>query len=137
MIALPMPPSANRIWAHGKGRTFKSERYKIWQRAADNEFLQHRKEWAPVKGHFRALITLNAKRRKGDADNRIKATLDFCQRVGLIENDSLCDGVTAEWGFAPEGCRVHIFPSSLPVTAPGRPEGQQRADGTYPAKVAA
>jgi crossover junction endodeoxyribonuclease RusA len=119
MIALPMPPSMNAIWRYGKGRAFKSERYRVWLRAADNEFRLHHKEWDAVIGHFRALITLNEKRRRGDADNKIKCVLDFCQRVGLIENDSLCDGVTVEWGYAPEGCRVHLIPSSLstPVSA--------------------
>jgi Holliday junction resolvase RusA-like endonuclease len=136
MIVLPMPPSLNAIWRYGKGRAFKSERYRVWLRAADNEFLQHRKKWLPVAGNFRVHITLNDKRRRGDADNRIKALLDFLQRVGLIENDKLCDGVTAEWGFAPEGARVHLTSSSLPVTPPGRPVGHQRANGTYEAEVA-
>jgi Holliday junction resolvase RusA-like endonuclease len=133
VIALPMPPSLNAIWRYGKGRAFKSKRYVAWLRAADAEFMLHRKEWRALKGHFRAAVVLNEKKRRSnaDCDNRGKAVLDWLQRVGLIENDALCDGVTVEWGEAPEGCRVYVYPPSLPVTAPGRPVGPQRADGTY------
>jgi Holliday junction resolvase RusA-like endonuclease len=139
VIDLPMPPSLNSIWRYGKGRAFKSARYVAWLRAADAEFLLHRKEWAPVKGHFRVYIVLNEKKRRGnaDCDNRGKALLDFCQRVGLIENDALCDRVVLEWGYAPSGCRILITSASIPVSAPGRPEAPQRPDGTYPAEVTA
>lgn len=145
-----MPPSMNAIWRYKKARVlksgrhmkagaFKSKRYVAWRRAADAEFLLHHKEWQAVIGHFRATIILNEKKRRSnaDVDNRAKVVLDFLQRVGIIENDALCDGMTVEWGLAPEGVRIYLTPSLLPVTAPGRPEGQQRADGTYPAKVAA
>jgi crossover junction endodeoxyribonuclease RusA len=135
VINLPMPPSVNSLWRHGKGRVFCSKRYRTWLRVADTYYLANKRYWLPVKGHFRAVITLNEKKRRGDADNRVKAVFDFLQRVEIIENDSLCDGVTVEWGWAPEGCHVLLIPSSLPVTAPGRPVGPQRADGTYEALV--
>jgi Holliday junction resolvase RusA-like endonuclease len=133
MIALPMPPSLNAIWRYGKGRAFKSKRYVAWLRAADAEFLLHRKEWLPVKGHFHAHILLNSTKRRSnqDCDNRCKVVLDFLQRVGIIENDSLCDGVAIGWGVAPEGVRIYLAPSPIPefvelMTAPGRPVGPQR-----------
>jgi Holliday junction resolvase RusA-like endonuclease len=128
-IALPMPPSLNAIWRYGKGRAFKSKRYVAWLRAADAEFLLHRKAWAPIKGRFRVSIVLNDKKRRSntDVDNRAKVVMDALQRWAVIENDALCDGVTVEWGFAPEGARVHLTSSSLPVTPPGRPVGPQRA----------
>jgi Holliday junction resolvase RusA-like endonuclease len=108
-IDLAMPPSVNSIWRINRFRNkpYLSERYKTWKRDSDNRYLANKKTWLPVKGHFSARITLDEKRRRNsDADNRIKCLLDFLQRVGLIENDKLCDSLTVTWGWAPEGCRV-------------------------------
>lgn len=117
IINLPLPPSVNRIWRYSRatGKPFISDRYASWKRVADNYYLANKRHWPPVKGHFRAVVTLDAKHRRGDADNRVKALFDWLQRVEIIENDSLCDGLTVEWGWAPEGCRVHLMsaPASL------------------------
>lgn len=110
IIELAMPPSLNSIWRMNRERKkmYLSDRYKTWKRDADNRYLANKKNWLPVKGHFRAYITLDAKRRRGDCDNRIKGLLDWLQRVELIENDKLCDGVSIDYGHAPEGCRIHL-----------------------------
>lgn len=107
---LPMPPSVNRIWAPRKGGgQYRSDRYRTWRQAAGNliNAVPPAKR-RPISGHFVCTITLNASKRRGDADNRIKACLDLLQAHGLITNDSLCDEVTAGWGVAPEGCRVVV-----------------------------
>lgn len=114
IIELPLPPSVNRLWRNRRGRSapYTSPRYATWKRAADNAYLANKRAWAPIHGHFRAVVTLNAaKRGNSDADNRLKALFDWLQRVELIENDKLCDTLTVEWGYAPEGCRVALFPA--------------------------
>lgn len=108
-IELPFPPSVNRIWRQNRqrGGVYLDARYKTWKRAADNEFLAHKREWEPVKGPFRATITLDqAHRGRSDLDNRIKVLFDWAQRVGLIEQDNLCEGLHVRWGKAASGCRI-------------------------------
>lgn len=112
-LALPMPPSVNAIWRsrrghNGKPSFYLDRRYEIWKRACDNLVLAMGKHKPKVKGRFAVIITLNEAKRRGDADNRAKATMDFLQRAGVIENDKLADSVTIKWGYAPEGCRVEL-----------------------------
>lgn len=110
-ISLAMPPSVNSIWRVNRFRNkpYLSERYKTWKRDADNRYLMNKKTWRPIAGHFRAHITLDETRRgNSDADNRVKCLMDFLQRVQIIENDKLCDGLTVTWGRAPEGCRIRL-----------------------------
>lgn len=110
VIDLAMPPSVNSIWRtrRGSNKPYLSPLYQSWKRDSDNRYLASKKLWRPVKGNFRCHVTLDVKRRRGDADNKIKVVLDWLQRVGLIENDELCDFVSVAWGRAPEGCRIRI-----------------------------
>lgn len=113
IIDLPMPPSVNRIWRYSRvtGKAYLDTRYQTWKRVADNYYLEHKKDWLPVPGHFKASVTLDIKHRgRSDLDNRIKGLLDWLQRVEIIEDDKLCDGLTVTWGRAPEGCRVRLTP---------------------------
>ena len=114
VLDLPFPPSVNRIWRmrKGGGKPYLDTRYQTWKRVADNLYLANKRNWLPVKGNFRATITLDiAHRGRTDLDNRIKALLDWLQRAKIIENDSLCDGLNVKWGRAPDGCRVELRPT--------------------------
>lgn len=101
-ISLPFPPSVNTIWRRGRGRTYLNPKYKAWQKEADAMYAQQRAEKSigtPVVGAFEVHLAFSEKkRRKGaDLDNRIKVCLDQAQRLGLIENDSLAEKITAAW----------------------------------------
>lgn len=116
-INLSFPPSVNRIWRsrtghNGKPQFYLSPRYASWKRDNDNRVMAMRPR-PRVKGRFSATITLSDKKRRAnsDADNRVKAILDFLQRAEIIENDSLADAVTVRWGYAPDGVRVVLMPS--------------------------
>jgi len=113
ILDLPMPPSANNMWVHAGRRHYLSEYYSNWREDCDALGMANRWHKHPVKGKFTVAISLNrGKARKGsDADNRIKPILDALQRLGVIENDNLCEKVSAEWGEpvdAPDGCRVVV-----------------------------
>ena len=112
IIDLPMPPSVNQIWSSGRGRIFRSKRYKTWLRECDVLALMHAWRKQKVSGRYCVLITLNNKKRRGDCDNRIKAVLDWLRRAELTDDDRHCDEVIARWGDAPAGCRVLILESS-------------------------
>lgn len=111
IIDLAMPPSVNSIWRHSRstGKVYLADRYKTWKRDADNRYLAHKRDWLPIKGRFSIVITLDARKQgRSDPDNRVKAALDWLQRVELIENDNLCASLLVRWGRAPEGCRIKL-----------------------------
>lgn len=105
-INLPFPVSVNAIWRNGR-RTHKSERYKIWRRAAMNEIQAQRPK--KIKGKFKISIDLcRPDKRKRDLDNYAKAILDVLEHMNVIENDSLCDGLFMTWGGQQDGATVSI-----------------------------
>ena len=117
VLDLPYPVSVNdmyvnRIYGKGRGRILSGE-YKAWKRDADSFYKAQKLRCRAVSGPFTCEIILSSEKRRhnADCDNRIKPILDFLQRVELIENDSLCDRVSIEWGEAKEGCRVYVQPS--------------------------
>lgn len=124
VVDLPFAPSANRLWrADAKVKVNgqivrragvrRSDEYKKWMREADmacvvNGTWRKRQQ---MPGLFAAEILLDrgCKRGRCDVDNRIKAVLDWAQRVSLIKNDELCEDVRARWvttAEAPAGCRL-------------------------------
>lgn len=113
VIALPFPPSTNRIWARGvRGRVTLSPQYRAWKDVAD-QFVLYTGAWKKarkIEGPFTFELVLdrNERSRAGDLDNRIKATLDWCQSRELIRNDSDCEDVHAYWGEAPHGCQITL-----------------------------
>jgi len=116
VVGLPFPPSVNRIWRKGrtpagKHITYIDKKYKAWRNEAD-AMLMGKMPKQRVAGPFVAFITLDVRRRRkgADADNRIKVTLDYLQRIDLIDNDSLAETVSVTWGNAPSGCAVLIVP---------------------------
>lgn len=108
-LDLPYPPSTNRIWRRAGTRIIRSAKYEAWKRAA-NGLAMAQKPLPHVAGAFAATIVLSTacRRSNADADNRVKAVLDWLQSVGCIENDSKAERVTVQWGEAPEGCRVTL-----------------------------
>lgn len=113
MLHLPFPPSVNRIWRSGKGRTYISKQYKAWKDEAMARYLEQRSSAGnPIVGNFTYHIILDEKRRKvaRDGDNRGKVVLDLLQSVGLIEDDKLADAGSWSWGPVDGGgCIVRAY----------------------------
>jgi crossover junction endodeoxyribonuclease RusA len=112
-LELPYPPTANTIWRRGRGRTYLNPKYKAWQAEANGMFMQQKAAktvGTPIVGPFEVHLTFSdKKRRKGsDLDNRVKPVLDQMQKLGVIENDSLAEKVTACWGPVP-GVFIRAF----------------------------
>lgn len=115
-INLPVPPSANALWRYNRqnGKPYLTDRYKSWKRVADNYYLTQKRDLEPITGRYRLTLTIDMKHKgRSDLDNRVKALSDYLQRVGLIENDKLCDGITLRWGKTELGCKVVLTPSAL------------------------
>lgn len=110
VIDLPMPPSVNRLWRIGHhGGMYLHPAYEAWKTQVGLTLVVSGRPKPRIAGPFRARIVLDASRRRGDCDNRIKAVLDALHRYRVTDDDSLCTHVSAEWGDdAPLGCRVTL-----------------------------
>lgn len=106
---LPKPPSVNKFEAK-LGNA--SPVVQKWIKNADGFVMAYAPKPRPhIKGAFELRLTWSSSNfTHDDVDNRIKATLDYLERLELIENDRFCCKVTAEFGQAPEGCRVTLIP---------------------------
>ena len=67
-----------------------------------------------IGGKFEARITLcKPDKRRRDLDNFMaKCLFDWAKQAGVIDDDSLCQRVVAEWGTAeaaPMGCRLVLI----------------------------
>ena len=116
IIDLPAPPSVNSVWRSRQGKNGKPQyyldgKYKAWKRECDQLCIAHGWAKQAVTGPYSVILRLSQAKRRGDCDNRLKATLDWLRKAGLTEDDSKCERSTAEWGEAPMGCRVFVFPA--------------------------
>lgn len=118
VVDLPYPPSVNRLWrataAHGEQSVYLAPSYVKWKKSADDLLLSSKGWRRPtIKGPFGIDIGLSPAKgqMRGDIDNRVKAVLDFMQRVSVVENDKNCHRLLVEWvsvESAPHGCRVIV-----------------------------
>ena len=84
---VPFPPSVNRIWRHGSGRTYRSPRYMEWREKAV-EAASGLQVGEPYAGPVSVELRLyGPTRRSYDLDNRAKVLCDLLERLGVIEND--------------------------------------------------
>ena len=125
VLDLPMPPSVNAIWRakrglDGKPRFYLDTRYARWKQACDGlvwvagwEGGWGKKHKLPIRDDVSVSVTLNDRKRRGDADNRLKAVCDMLQRSRIIVNDKQVVSASIAWGEAPTGCRVTIEPARL------------------------
>lgn len=106
---LPKPPSVNELNGWGKGRVFLSVKYRTWKEEAGWALKQQKLRAGKITGRYTLRLILSSVKRRGDCDNRLKATLDLFKEHGITPDDRYCEKATAEWGDAQEGtCRVVI-----------------------------
>ena len=87
----------NRLWRISRnGGMHKSKVYQEW--LAECRLLIYQGKVTPVLGSYRLVIeAVRPDKRRRDIDNLIKAVSDVLQDTGLVENDCLCEEVTAKW----------------------------------------
>ena len=98
-FALPFPPSANTLWRFDRGRLHLSSNYVRWQKQANEAAREQDLCRHSVIGRFTIAVKVSErfKKRGTDIDNRLKAVCDWCQRFGLIVDDSDCRKSSIEW----------------------------------------
>ncbi|MGE5166368.1 MAG: RusA family crossover junction endodeoxyribonuclease [Sphingobacteriales bacterium] len=104
---LPYPPSTNRLWRRARVGMIKSEEYVAWLLEAKAEAL--RQGFTKVVGSYKLSITAaRPDKRKRDLDNLIKPVSDLLKSIGAIEDDHLCDFLSARWVTSGDGVAVRI-----------------------------
>ena len=96
-LELPFPPSANSIWqGNRQGKVFKSPKYKEWLDEAG--WLVKQQTRKMVLGPYVLQVqAVRPDKRRRDFDNLLKASSDLLTRLNVIEDDSLCKAIAAEW----------------------------------------
>lgn len=107
VLDIPVPPSVNETrrvnWAA-------MPKYDAWKKSAGKILMANGqfKRAQKFTGPFELTIILNEATCDLDADNPVKAAVDFLRRIEIIRNDDkrYLRSFTVKWGDAPEGCRL-------------------------------
>jgi Holliday junction resolvase RusA-like endonuclease len=93
---LPLAPSVNRLWRISGKRMYKSQEYKNWIEEAGWMLKEQIK--TKIDGKYAIHIAvLRADKRRRDLDNLLKATSDLLVAMQIVEDDSQCMALAAEW----------------------------------------
>ena len=104
---LPYPPSTNRLWTRTRRGMRKSTEYEEWLLHAGLEARSQRA--GSIKGPYKISITAaRPDRRRRDLDNILKSISDLLKSIGAIEDDSLCELITARWVTSGDGVGIRL-----------------------------
>lgn len=93
---LPVPPSTNALYAHGRQRgPVRSDAYQAWIDEAGWRLQAQRPGRVP--GAYVLLLAVPETETKADLDNLSKATSDLLQKHGVIDNDRKARRVVIDW----------------------------------------
>lgn len=109
---IPFPPSTNNLFVNGRnGRgRFTSPAYKAWKTEA-GLVVKAQAKGKRIGGTYAMEVRLvrpDARRR--DASNYLKAVEDLFVWLGVVDDDSECQFVSAEWVKKGPSCFVAIRP---------------------------
>jgi len=112
VLTLPFPVSVNAMFADGKTRRHKSQRYADWLAEAGYALKSQRPPQIKGPYHIAYAFQEGQDRRERDAFNFEKGVTDLLVTYGVVEGDSnkyLRRGVV-EWDKSVTGVRVTITP---------------------------
>lgn len=108
-----LPPSVNSLYRNvpGRGRV-KTAKYNDWLAAAGAIIQTQVRSNERIEGPYALrLRAYHPDKRRRDLSNLLKSTEDLLVNLGLIEDDSLCQIIEAEWAVDPsvEGVKVWLI----------------------------
>ena len=112
-LTLPFPPSQNHLWTRTKNGMRCTDRYRAWLKEAG--WLIQAKRPQPIKGPYKLSVqAVRPDNRKRDLDNfAFKAISDLIVELGIVQDDSLCEMISARWVTVGEGVTVRIEPAGV------------------------
>lgn len=134
-IELPMPPSANKLYANrGSQGRIKTTAYRAWRSGA--VLMASVKRPGRIAGPCD--VTIHLPPFNGDTDNRIKPCLDAAKELGVIADDGKAYIRNVSAIREPAGANVRMVFSMLPIDEMDRAEVEVRArEGQSIAYIAA
>jgi crossover junction endodeoxyribonuclease RusA len=90
-LTLPEPPSANRIWRNGRGRTYTSQAAKDFKAAVLAAALKAGIRKPLFTGPVRLTMIWYRQRKAGDTSNRIKVVEDALNNVLWLDDKQVCE----------------------------------------------
>lgn len=94
-LTLPLAPSVNRLWRISGKRMYKSPEYKAWLEEAG--WMVKKQTRQTVDGKYAIHIRAMRANKRRDLDNILKATSDLLVSLKIVEDDSQCMALAAEW----------------------------------------
>lgn len=112
-IELPFPPSVNNLFVNGKSGRFVSPRYRAWKHEA-GVIAKAQARGQRVAGPYRLDLKLvRPDKRRRDASNHIKPVEDLLVWLGVTDDDSECQFVSAAWVGSGPPCLVIVSPCEV------------------------
>jgi crossover junction endodeoxyribonuclease RusA len=110
IFELPFPPTVNNLFVNGKSGRFVSPQYKAWKIEAGT-IAKAQAKGARIPGPYALELQLSRPdKRRRDASNYIKPVEDLLVWLGITDDDSECQFVSAEWVGRGVGVRVAVRP---------------------------
>jgi Holliday junction resolvase RusA-like endonuclease len=94
-LTLPLAPSVNALWRITGSRMYKTKVYKDWLEEAGWMVKQQTKD--SIDGEYALHIRAKKTNKRRDLDNILKATSDLLVNLHIVEDDSQCVALAAEW----------------------------------------
>ena len=105
---LPRPPSANRLWRIAGRNVVKSAEYIGWLHGSGYLITVKSKNEAFEGGYVLRILAGRKGKVHFDIDNYCKPINDLLAFAKLVENDKLCQRVSAEWDVEIPADQVRI-----------------------------
>lgn len=111
-LVLPYPTSANDLWERTRTGMRKSDSYKKWLR--DAGYLANAQHQRRIQGPYKlSLQAVRPDNKCRDIDNLIKGCSDLLVSIHLVDDDSLCEMVSARWVTTGDGITVRVEPAGV------------------------
>lgn len=110
-LTLPVPPSTNRLWRTGNGRTYKSPEYCAWLTEAGYKAALGA-AGDKIDGAYAVALSIPKNRR--DLGNHEKALSDLLQHVGIIKDDSHAEDIRITRDRSREDVLVRLWALPTP-----------------------
>ena len=94
-LTLPLAPSVNALWRISGSRMYRTKVYKDWLEEAGWMIREQTKDM--IEGEYALHIRAQKTNKRRDLDNILKATSDLLVQMKIVEDDSQCVALAAEW----------------------------------------